>query len=353
MRKLYVCYTYYHLLISLIKTMLDADSKSTIFVISTSPNNTVADDKRIFDNIKKHKICENLIIGDKYYEIIENAARNRYIDMIPSLPYILAKPFKIWRDIRIRNITCDMAKNFVINFTKFDEIYLYNDRPIVGQILNINKIKYHLVEDSFDAFHVNKNRWKWHKHTFKRWYRRKFLYLYSNGTGGGIADIEVNNKTGLEKLNRPLIELPRKELFARLSKEQKDILCDIFSVKIECDLSDVKLLILTQPLAIDACLPSTDVQLKLYQYLIDKYNTQNGSVVIKVHPRDDTDYSSLKGNISVLDEPFPMEILNFMDGLHFQTAVTVSSTAIYMLENCDNKISLGWEFLDEFNKNKI
>ena len=105
-------------------------------------------------------------------------------------------------------------------------------------------------------------------------------------------------------------------------------------------------LIITQPLYIDNYLDSEEEQVKLYKTIIDEY-CKGDKVVIKTHPREYTDYSSIKGNYVVLTRNFPLEIFNFMDDLKFNKVITISSTSLSLIKNCKEKIFLGWDYIEK------
>ena len=45
-----------------------------------------------------------------------------------------------------------------------------------------------------------------------------------------------------------------------------------------------------------------------------------------------------------------MEISTFFKDLKFKKVITISSTAINVLDNCEEKIALGWDWLNEVKK---
>ena len=103
-------------------------------------------------------------------------------------------------------------------------------------------------------------------------------------------------------------------------------------------------LLLTEPFAVTGRLPDEESQIKLYRELIEKYGSDR-TVMVKSHPRDNVDYKKYFPNITVIEKNMPMEVMNFDDRVHFDTALTVTSSAINGLKNVDEKIYLGVDFL--------
>lgn len=71
-----------------------------------------------------------------------------------------------------------------------------------------------------------------------------------------------------------------------------------------------------------------------------EYNPEN--ILIKTHPRDTIDYKKFFKEYQVLQSSIPMELLNVF-GFNFDTAITISSNAIFSLPDKTHKIILGHE----------
>lgn len=98
-------------------------------------------------------------------------------------------------------------------------------------------------------------------------------------------------------------------------------------------------LIITQPLCPDSV--SIDIHADIYKKLISKYNEQK--VVIKTHPRDKFNYSSLYPNVKVFSKPLPLQLL-LMIGMKIKTAATIYSTAVMQLPKSIDIHWYGTEF---------
>ena len=77
-----------------------------------------------------------------------------------------------------------------------------------------------------------------------------------------------------------------------------------------------KVLVLTEPLC------ELPVREQIFRDIVAKYG-KDAQVILKPHPRDVLDYHKLFPDDIVLDGKFPMEILNFIEGLEFDQVVSV------------------------------
>ena len=71
-------------------------------------------------------------------------------------------------------------------------------------------------------------------------------------------------------------------------------------------------------------------------------------VLIKPHPRDTIDYEALCPDAVVLRGRFPVEVLNFFEGLRIKRAVSIVTTAMNNMDFVEEKINLGASFWDAY-----
>ena len=112
--------------------------------------------------------------------------------------------------------------------------------------------------------------------------------------------------------------------FSSLRQKYQNEICEFFCVdKIEVD-SRCSVL-LTQPLSEDGFYTEKQ-KLEIYARVINRF--KNERLIIKPHPRDRSDYSSIFPSLTVLPNSFPMEILNFID-IKFEHAITICSGSVF------------------------
>ena len=332
MNDLYICSTYYHLLIAIIKN-IKIKGRNQLIIAASYNNNKLANDKDLIEKVKKSKIFSSVIIFDYSKEQLKCKSNNHLQFQIKQYFLFL----KIY-------------KKYNFDFSNFEHIFMFNDLGLIGKIINRKKIKYYLIEDGLDCF--EKNMTYSHKNKMYKFIKR-ILYGYSElGDSKNIISIEVNSKKKLNNYEKKFVECPKKILFESLSKEERKEITDIFLPNLNLnDLKNASLLI-TQPLYMDNLLKTEEEQINVYKYIINKH-FQNQKIIIKVHPRDTINYKKYFKDSIVLDTPFPIEILNFIEDLKFKKVVSISSTSINFIANSREKLYLGWEWLDKFKNGDI
>ena len=131
---------------------------------------------------------------------------------------------------------------------------------------------------------------------------------------------------GLEK-KAEIINL--KELWNKKSEEEKKIILNVFDFNPEIlkKVNENTVMLFTQPLSEDNVITEEE-KIELYSKIIKKYKNQ--SVIIKSHPREETDYSMYFSNCYIMKEKYPVEILELV-GIKIKKAITIFSTAAFGL----------------------
>lgn len=140
----------------------------------------------------------------------------------------------------------------------------------------------------------------------------------------------------IEKSNHPkLVVHDLENLWDKKTKTEKNKIANIFNVTPETlELLETKSVILiTQPLSEDNII-SEEEKITLYKSILKNYDLN--SVVIKPHPREKTDWSSIFPNTPIIPQQVPAELLSMM--IKPQKVCTFYSTAAFSLcapENVD------------------
>ncbi len=326
-KDLYICNTHYHLLISIIKA-LNSKKISSVMLATDKLNDSILRDKALINKLKKSKIFSDIFIIDLTNKYSINIDNNLFLKL------------KFIKDI--------MLNNFEIDFNKFKDIYIFNDTSLIGKILNRQNIKYHLLEDGTDCYKRNRRiiqQKNWIKKAIKK-YSFKFYELCESPN---IIDVEVNDSNGVCIKNKKIIEKPKKELFNNLNDIDKKLINDIFLNETDLEKYNGYDMIITQPLSEDKILNNEIEKVKIYKEIIKDYCKSN-KLLIKSHPRETTNYNEFFDCL-ILNQLFPLEIITFNKNIKLNRIITISSTSINIIENCKEKIFLGWEWLDK-QKNK-
>ncbi|BDR99166.1 hypothetical protein NUITMVP1_30750 [Proteus mirabilis] len=139
------------------------------------------------------------------------------------------------------------------------------------------------------------------------------------------------------KLEKKITTINLKEKWGSLHENNKNKINDIFNYK-KTSNKKYDVLILTQPIS-EYSLVSESEKLSIYKKIIQLHSENSENTLLRIHPREKTDYSKLGYNIKINNEPYPIEIL-LLNTHSFKKAITLYSTAIYSL-SCDEKIIYG------------
>ncbi|MBO4808947.1 MAG: lipooligosaccharide sialyltransferase [Lachnospiraceae bacterium] len=340
--RIYVCHTYYHVYVTLLKELaLPKEKRGEATLVLSKMSN---DFETIDERISATGVFEDIIAFDEKRD-----------DFFPELAkYRKDKGNIVFNMISRMIFTRKYAKleeQFVpVDFSDYKYIYIFSDSDPVGYYLNQKKIYYHAVEDGLDCIaNFDQARFGNRGHfDLKAKLSKKYNFIFvENGYGKYCLDMEVNDISKIEYPCPYYIEKPRKELVDRLTDEDKEIILKAFlrnrdeleHVLTNTDEGKDRILILTEPLC------TLDVREQIFRDIIDMYKDQ-GVIVIKPHPRDVLDYRELFKEYPIIDGTVPMEMLNFFPA-RFSKVVAVF-TELSGIKFADEKIRLGEDFMDKY-----
>ncbi len=236
-----------------------------------------------------------------------------------------------------------------IDFTQYEDIYVYCDSDPIGYYLSRKRIYYHAVEDgldclqNFDAAHVdNAGHFK-----LKACLAAHNLIFIQNGYGKYCLDFEMNDLSVVPYRFEKYKEVPRKPMERALTEKQKESMLRMF-------LPDAKEI--TEQLSgcgdcalflTEAFPPDEKVRIAVCGQIL-KEHCAGMRVVIKPHPRDDIDYAAYYPQCVVIRGKFPIEVLNLIDGIHFAKAVSIITSALDAITFADEKYNIGPQIWDAY-----
>lgn len=341
--RIYVCHTFYNVYVTILKEFqmpAEQQGKAEIALSTISTDFTglkerleesglfarvwILDEKKdtFFPELAKYKESSGNLLRHFYNRIL-------YTKKFPRL----------------------LESHILIDFSQYREVNVYCDSDPIGYYLNYKHIYYHALEDGLDtlkyqdsAFYDNQGHFK-----LKAYLAKLNLIFIQNGFSKYCMDMEVNDFSCLRRTMPNYIEAPRRLLEQGLSSEQKKMLLRIFIADADALFQKLKeeaengcVLFLTQPH------PQDEAARKQVCLDIIKDYCQGAHVVIKPHPRDLIDYEVLCPDCTVLKGKFPVEILNFAEGIHFKKIISIITTALDTLTFADEKINLGESFWDKY-----
>lgn len=334
MVKLYICLTYYHTLITLIKSLVYHEHY----------------DVWIMNDIPDYK---NLVVR------LENTHQFNSIKIIDaeSINKEFTYSFKSKNDrILHQKKRCkEVVEKYGGRVLKcYSDIYIYHDFSPIGKYLIEQHIKYHLLEDALDYFKYFDSYYTLDKGAFTPG-TLKFIFkgitgFHCWGMSHSCIDIEVNDLNGIKIPKGKCLVVPRKELFNKLSNSDKIAVFNVFAAGKEVNMTKGKTAILcTQPLYKDNFVNSMVDQKTVFESIVRDYTNNGYHVVVKPHPRDDMDYSDLvqKYRCDLIDKNLPSEVLNFNPNAKYDVAISITSTAINFLQYAHEKKIMGKEYISE------
>ena len=344
--RIYVCHTYYHIYVTFLKEMnLPAEKrgKATLVVSHMS-----TDFEDFPDRLRQSGFFEEVIDfdekGEKFFPQLAKY-RKKEKNFIKST----------WNRIQFTKKFARLEAEYIpVDFNNYKEIYVFCDSDPIGFYLNANKIYYHALEDGLDCL---KNGDLAHLDNMGHFKIKAFLsqklnlIFIQNGFGKYCLDMEVNDISAIAIPFEKYVEVPRKKLVENLSKEDKNILLDVFVKdmdKLKKALEDTNVktaLILTEPLC------TLDVRKKIFRDIVARYQDEY-TLIFKPHPRDELDYRKEFPEYTIIDKTVPMEMLNFMDGYKMDLVVGVF-TELGALDFAKEKVRLGADFMDLYEAPEI
>ena len=304
--KLYICSTYYHAYITILKQFYNQTEADLI-------------------------ICDDIPTGQQLTERISKSGLFCHVWFIKQheLPDV---PAKNWVDAVLcqhkrRASTLRPLLPFCVD--EYEDIYIYHDGTALGSYLNDEKVSYHLIEDSLNFFqYIAQSSQKQFLYPHNLRYRiRRFLKAGYFPLGGSpyVLDIEVNERKNLQISNHNVIERPRALLEKHLSNKDIQLLYYLFGYDHPLISGTNNAIILTQPLFQDGmCL--REEHRKIYEEIVAYLTNCGYDVFIKPHPRDDIDYSNFSA--IVIERYFPSELFQLEKTMIFECAVTIDSSSI-------------------------
>lgn len=342
-KRIYVCHTMYHVYVSLLKEMALARESGGCGRADLALSRVFMDFGDLGERIEAEGIFDRVLALDercdsdfpelmKYKKDHHNIVRHMINRMIYTKKY--GKIHEAYIDI---------------DFAQYEDIYVFCDSDPIGYYLSYKHIYYHAMEDGldclqhFDAAHVdNAGHFR-----LKAYLAARNLIFIQNGYGKYCLDFEMNDCSVVPYRFEKYKEVPRKPLERALTDAQKQTMLRIFlpdAEEITAQLSGCGdcVLFLTE-----AFPPEEDVRIAVCGQII-KEHCAGRRVVIKPHPRDDINYAAYYPQCVVIRGKFPIEVLNFIEGVHFAKAVSIVTSALDAITFADEKYNIGPQIWDAY-----
>ena len=341
--RIYICNTYYQVYIAIIKE-LNFKKRDDFVKADLMLTDVATDFKDLHQRVEKLDLFENIF----------DFHQPPHWELAPKEHAALGKGNEIKKFMtRIRyskKIIKEIEKYVDFDFTAYDEVYMFDDADPLGYYFYKHKLRYIAVEDALNMYQRDMREGERRFFAFRKLLFNMGLLYMQGGVGRNCYRIEVNDKTGVTCVESyKLDEVPREALINALTPEEKNLIYEVFEENggEEAVVEDRKtVLILAQCLYPTIC-STLERQRQAYQKIIDEYKDEY-VIYLKPHPRDQLDYEEAFPDIKILGKYYPVEILNLQNKLHFDLAVTITSTSIDGITIADEKKIYGREYTKQF-----
>lgn len=346
--RIYICHTFYHVYISVLKELnlpVSERGKASI-ILSTMSNDFGSIDKRIMST--------NLFEAVYWYDEKEDVECPEVMKYHTNQGNIV---LNMLQRMKYTKLLGKAQEPYIpVNLKEYGEVNVYCDSDPIGHYLNYKHIKYRAIEDGLDTImYCDDARYNNRGHFRLKCFMAKHnLIFIENGYSKYCTAMEVNNAHDLPVIIDKYVEIPRRELADNVADSDRHYLMEIFMEDSETLIKQVtevdqnkrKVLILSDPVC------DLDTRAQIMRDIITEYG-DNATVFIKPHPRDVLDYT--KGGFEdciVIRGRFPMEMMNYFPELHMDVALSIF-TVVDNIEFADKKIKLGCDFMDRYEAPEI
>ena len=339
MNRIYVCHTYYHVYIAILKELNIQKKCCYKGTIALSLMSTDFKDLKI--RLEKSDIFNEVI---ELNEVHPSNFEDKFRYDIGKRSWIIKAFIRI---LFLKYEVKQEEKYINVEFTKYNDIYVFCDGDPIGKYLNYKKIYYHAVEDGLDSIKFGLAEKENSRYfLIKLLFAKLGIIFIKDGYSKYAIDIEVNDSNSIKTNGRIVNEISRNDLINTLNQEEIDKIYKIFYLENSGEIFNngkENIMILTQPLA------SFSERIKMYKDIIKEYCV-GCNVYIKPHPIDNVNYLTEFKDCIILERYFPVEILNIKCALNIKKVISVYSTSLNQIKFAPEKLNLGISFLDKYEE---
>ena len=345
--RIYICHTYYHVYMSVIKELAlqkTIPDKADI-ILSTMSNDFEALDMRL----KESGLFDQIFTYDEQEDVTSDTIMEHHRDR----GNLIANMYH--RIIYTRMLGALQQEYIPTDLKAYKDVYVFCDSDPIGYYLNYKKIPYHAIEDGLNSGKLDDQARLSNAGAFKLkcLLAKTGLIFIECGYSRYCIDYEVNDISANHSVPPNVIEVSHKSITDRLDSEDHEMLARIFisdwdeirSVLTGDKDSRPSAMILTEPLC------EYDVRKKLFSDIIDMYK-DDYNIIIKPHPRDELKYDEIFPDVTVIRSRFPMEVLNDITEIRINLLISVI-TQVEDICFADRIVYLGLDFMDKYESPEV
>lgn len=238
-------------------------------------------------------------------------------------------------------------KKLKINLEEVNEFFIGSNWSDFAIYLNLKNQNYNIFEEGIGDIGLPKESWGI-KYPCQ-FEARKKTGMFNGLDNPHIIKAYVHPKT-VKDGHSKVVPFDIVKEMQNLSEKHKKIIAKQFNVPISLTNNITKVLVLTQWFRRNGGVWNSDETIKLYTLLIDAFFYDKPiELIIKPHPVDPKrdEYTNYFENCALLSSKFPSEFMGLINGLHVDTAITVSSTSINGVDSISDK-QISVKFFDNF-----
>lgn len=323
MNQVYVCGTYFHIYLSILKIVFSTNKQAKNLIVI---NDRTPGIERIFKPLAESGYFD-CVVPVPFVSISKKINKSRFLARVVN---------------RNKNVIQFVEAHSEIqkydSFIKNAEINLFSNLGLSPAyfLLRYKKNFFRMIEDGEGNYISRIGRFQ----AFKRKYILNTVI--GEGHDKAVREIEVQFP---EKLNSRILKkgkrLELKKMEQALSPENLDAILSIFMGGMEINVEGKKkVLLITQPLSEDGHMNEAQ-KIKLYNTMLEPF-ANDYTVFVKGHPRELTDYRGrLNHDFTMIPQGFPLEMFDLLKGIHFEVGLTVSSSSLANIKCVDKKIVVG------------
>lgn len=313
---LYICHTAYQVLVDLLRAGR-SEGKPHTLVLSAA----VADVQALAARLDKTGVVRTVQVDETRW------------------PGTVTGPLA---DLRARR-AFEKLCGWKLERSRYENIYIHNDWSVLGRYLQDCHAGYILCEDTFgstlgpDQHLVTDQR---AAPDFARKQRTGKGYLYwGDSPWCKLVESEDAARCILFGADKMMTD-SKAALLQSLTDDEKAMVRSVFLTQPLPEQAEGATLLLPRSFVADG-LMTQEQQDAMFRAVAARYTV--GSLFIKTHPRDTTDYHALFPHAVILERTMPSEVLNFCLPFTFRRAVTVQSFVLRGFTAAEEKIHLTLE----------
>jgi len=330
MNQVYICGTYFHVYVSMLKQLHRADAKSKSLLIL---NDHTPGIENLIAALRENGFFDNILFVP--FRKIESSEKS-------NGSFISRTLFRNRAMVRAVEQHSDILKwKSFIETSEINSFYLWG-YPAAYFVMRFPNNYLRIIEDGARNYIIRISNTKLLK-------RKYLLRTYiGDGFDKNIREINLQFPEQLDgRLKHKGTLLPLKQLQDNLSQADNQRVLKVFMNGKTVKLNDQKkILIITQPLSEDNFV-TEQYKVSLYDKMIEEH-AHDHEVYIKPHPRELTNYhEKLKRPFIEIPRSFPLEMFDLMENIRFDKGITIFSSGIGNLRCVAQKIHLGREHIKE------